>query len=132
MPGTAGSAVGLLAAWGLESLAGPWSLAAALIICIPLGVAAGSQVSEGLKRADPSVVVVDEVCGMLVTLVALPLTPLTAAAGFVLFRLFDIVKPPPISCIQRHWHGGWGIMADDLAAGVAAHLCLRGLLTFWP
>jgi len=132
MPGTAGTAVGLLAAWGLEALAGPWSLAAALIICIPLGVVAGSRVSEGLRRADPSVIVVDEVCGILVTLVALPLTPLTAVSGFLLFRLFDIFKPFPISWIQRHWHGGWGIMADDLAAGLAAHLCLRGLLAWWP
>lgn len=131
LPGTAGSAVGLLAAWGLEVLAGPWSLAAALIICIPLGVAAGSQLSEGLKRSDPSVVVIDEVCGMLVTLIALPLTPLTALAGFLFFRLFDIVKPFPISWMQRHWHGGWGIMADDLAAGLAANLCLRGLLVWW-
>lgn len=132
MPGTAGSAVGLLAVWGLEALAGPWSLAAALIICIPLGVAAGSRVSERLRRADPSAVVIDEVCGMLVTLVALPLTPLTATAGFFLFRVFDIFKPFPISWMQRHWHGGWGIMADDLAAGLAAHLCLLGLLAWWP
>jgi phosphatidylglycerophosphatase A len=131
MPGTAGSAVGLLTVWGLEALTGPWGVAAALAVLTPVGIAASAKVAARLGRSDPSVVVIDEVCGMLVTLAALPLTPLTAAAGFLFFRAFDIFKPFPISWVERRWHGGWGIVADDLVAGLAANLCLRGLLAWW-
>jgi len=131
MPGTAGSAVGLLAAWGLETAAGLWGLVAAVIICTPLGIAASAGVAAQLKQSDPSVVVIDEVCGMLMTLAGLPLTALTASAGFLFFRGFDIFKPFPIGWLERRWPGGWGIMADDLAAGLAANLCLRVLLIWW-
>ena len=130
-PGTAGSAAGLAAAWGLEWGTGPWGTVAAIIICVPLGVAAASQVAATLKQLDPSVVVIDELCGMLIALAGLPVTAQTAPAGFLLFRGFDIVKPFPISWVERRWPGGWGIMADDLLAGVAANLCLRLLLAWW-
>lgn len=130
-PGTAGSAAGLAAIWGLERWMGYWGTVAALIICVPLGVAAASRVAAGLKQADPQVVVIDEVCGMMVAVAALPLTPMTASAGFLLFRGFDILKPFPISWVERRWQGGWGVMADDLLAGLAANLCLRLLLVWW-
>jgi len=131
LPGTAGSVVGLLAAWGLTVVAPFWGVIAAVLIVTPAGLAASAALAGRLNRSDPSVVVIDEVCGMLVTLAALPLTPLTASAGFALFRAFDIVKPFPISWIERRWPGGWGIMGDDLAAGLAANLCLRVLLAWW-
>jgi phosphatidylglycerophosphatase A len=130
-PGTAGSAVGLAAAWGLERWAGGWGVTAALIICIPAGIAAAGWVAAGLKQVDPSVIVIDEVCGMLMALAALPLTTLTASAGFLLFRGFDILKPFPICWVERRLPGGWGIMADDLLAGLAANGCLRLLLVWW-
>ena len=83
----------------------------------------------GLK--DPGIVVVDEVLGQWVTLLALPFTPATAALGFLLFRAMDIVKPWPARDLER-LPGGWGIMADDVAAGVYAHLALRVGLLVWP
>ena len=75
--------------------------------------------------------VVDEVAGQWITLVALPFTPVTALAGFVLFRVMDIVKPWPARDLER-LPGGLGIMADDVAAGIYAHLLLRVGLAVWP
>lgn len=131
MPGTAGSAAGLAAAWGLERWIGPWGTMAAVIICLPLGVVAASRVAAAVRQADPSAVVIDEVCGMMVALAGVTVTPLTAAAGFLFFRAFDIVKPFPISWAERQWSGGWGIMADDVLAGLAAQCCVRLLQVWW-
>ena len=80
-----------------------------------------------LGRNDPREVVVDEVAGLLLTLCFLPLNWLTFALGFVLFRVFDIAKPFPIKKLEKI-RGGWGIVLDDLMAGIYAHLCLRILL----
>ena len=76
-------------------------------------------------RKDPGIVVVDEVVGQWVTLAALPFTPVTAALGFLLFRVMDVVKPWPARDLER-LPGGWGIMADDVMAGVYAHLRAAG------
>jgi phosphatidylglycerophosphatase A len=67
---------------------------------------------------------------MWTTLLFLPLTPWTAGIGFVLFRIMDIVKPYPARQLE-FLPGGWGIIADDLMAGIYANLCLRGLLLLW-
>ena len=82
-------------------------------------------------RDSPGIVVVDEVLGQWVTLMALPFTPATATVGFLLFRAMDILKPWPARDLERV-PGGWGIMADDVAAGVYAHLALRVGLLVWP
>lgn len=71
---------------------------------------------------DPKEVVVDEVAGMLVTFFLVPLTPMTLVTGFVLFRLFDILKPPPISTLDKNLPGAAGVMADDLLAGFVANM----------
>ena len=68
---------------------------------------------------------------MCVTLIAVPFTWPAALAGFLLFRVFDIVKPPPARQLERA-HGGWGIMLDDLAAGVYAWAVLAGLIWLRP
>jgi phosphatidylglycerophosphatase A len=129
-PGTAGSAVGLLLFWPLRDLAWPWQLAAVAILSLVVALAAG-RVAGKLGLEDPGLVVVDEVAGQWLTLVALPFTPVTALVGFLAFRAMDIVKPWPARDLER-LHGGWGIMADDLAAGVYAHLLLRVGLLVWP
>jgi len=131
MPGTAGSVAGVAVAWGVNRWAGSWGGAAALIICVPLGVVAASRTAASLKQTDPSVVVIDEVCGMMLALTGLSWTPLTVVVSFLLFRLFDIVKPYPISWAEQHMPGGWGIMVDDLLAGLAAQICVRLLLVWW-
>jgi phosphatidylglycerophosphatase A len=92
---------------------------------------AAGRVARQVDRKDPGIVVVDEVVGQWVTLIALPFTPLTAGLGFVLFRVMDIAKPWPARDLERV-PGGWGIMADDVAAGVYAHLALRAGLLVWP
>jgi phosphatidylglycerophosphatase A len=67
---------------------------------------------------------VDEVVGMWASLLFLPLTPVAVAAAFLFFRLFDVVKPWPAGALER-LPAGWGIMADDLAAGVYANLVVQ-------
>ena len=76
---------------------------------------------------DPSRVVIDEVCGLLVTLISRPAGFRDIALGTLLFRFFDIVKPPPIRIIDKKVPGGLGIMADDLAAGFIS-ACILGLV----
>lgn len=129
-PGTAGSAVGLLMFWPLASL----PLAAQLAACVAafvLGALAASRVARDTGKKDPGLVVVDEVVGMWVTLVGLPFGAVTAAAGFVLFRIMDVAKPWPARDLEG-LPGGWGIMADDVAAGIYAHLLMRVVLLVWP
>ncbi len=129
-PGTAGSAVGLLLFIPLARFRWPWQVAACAVVFL-VGVAAAGRVAALLKVEDPGLVVVDEVAGQWITLTALPFTPAVALAGFVLFRLMDVLKPWPARDLER-LHGGWGIMADDVMAGIYAHLLLRVGLLLWP
>lgn len=77
---------------------------------------------------DARPIVIDEMVGFIITLLWLPLNFLTLCLGFVLFRLFDIVKPPPIGILEKRLHGGWGIVLDDVLAGVFANVTVRLLL----
>jgi phosphatidylglycerophosphatase A len=129
-PGTAGSAVGVLLFWPMATAAWPWQAAASAVLFVVGSLAAG-RVARQVNREDPGIVVVDEVVGQWVALTALPFTPLTAGLGFLLFRVMDIVKPWPARDLERV-PGGWGIMADDVAAGLYAHLALRAGLLVWP
>ncbi len=129
-PGTAGSAVGLLLFWPMAGWPWPRQVAAAAVLFVVGSIAAG-RVARGLGLKDPGIVVVDEVVGQWVTLVALPFTPVIALLGFLLFRGMDVVKPWPARDLES-LPGGWGIMADDVAAGVYAHLLLRLSLLVWP
>lgn len=129
-PGTAGSAVGVVAYWGLVLL--PSSVAFGVMgAVLVLGTMAAHHVARATGRPDPGLVVVDEVVGQWVALLFLPFTPVTAAVAFLLFRVMDIVKPWPARDLEG-LHGGIGIMADDLMAGVYANLLLRALLLVWP
>ena len=129
-PGTAGSAVGLLLFWPLASLPAPWQIVACTVL-FGVGAYASTRLARELGRKDPGLVVVDEIVGMWVTLVGLPFGPATALVGFVLFRAMDVVKPWPARDLEK-LPDGWGIMADDVAAGVYAHLALRVVLLVWP
>ncbi len=131
-PGTVGSAVGV-ALWAAARASGAglvteFVLAAALLV---IGAWAATLAEAELGTTDPGPVVIDEVMGMWVTLIAVPFTWPAALAGFLLFRVFDIVKPPPARQLER-MHGGWGIMLDDLAAGVFAWAVLAGLIWLRP
>ena len=131
-PGTVGSAVGL-AVWALAR-AGGAGLASELVVAAALlviGAWAATRAERDLGTTDPGPVVIDEVMGMCVTMVAAPFTWPAALAGFFLFRAFDIVKPPPARQLER-CHGGWGIMLDYLAAGVYAWGALALLVWLLP
>lgn len=131
-PGTVGSAVGV-AVWAAARLAGATWVAEALLVVtlLVVGALAASEAERRLGTTDPGPVVIDEVMGQCVSLIAAPLTWNTALLGFLLFRAFDIVKPPPARQLERA-HGGWGIMLDDLAAGVYAAIVLRVAVIYWP
>jgi phosphatidylglycerophosphatase A len=129
-PGTAGSVVGLILFWPLRRLGFAATLVATVVVFV-LGVVVADAVARRLGRKDPGLIVIDEVIGMWVSLIALPLTPTTALAAFLLFRLMDIVKPYPARQLER-LSGGLGIMADDVMAGAYANLLLRIGLEVWP
>jgi phosphatidylglycerophosphatase A len=81
-----------------------------------------------LGSRDPGVVVIDEMSGLVVSLLCIPLSPISLCSGFVAFRLFDIVKPPPIRGLEKRLQGGWGIVLDDVLAGIYANVSVRCLL----
>ena len=126
-PGTAGSVVGLMLFWVVRSAGSMWLEVTVLLAVTAVGVAAAYAAETRDRRRDPGLVVIDEVAGMLVTLLAVPVGLAGAVVGFLAFRLFDIVKPFPARQAER-LPGGWGVMTDDLVAGVYAQGFLRLLL----
>lgn len=128
-PGTAGSAVGLVLFVAVHRLPAAGQIAAVVLGFLG-GVVAATATARAVGRKDPGLVVWDEVIGMWASLALLPLTPGTAIAGFLLFRIMDIVKPYPARDLER-LPDGWGIMADDLMAGLYANLLLRAGLAAW-
>ncbi|RDV29384.1 phosphatidylglycerophosphatase A [Alteromonas aestuariivivens] len=131
MPGTFGS----LAAIPLLLLCGallPWQFAAITVLLSVAGIYICGKTAYDMKVHDHGSIVWDEVAGMFVTFLLVPLSASSLALGFVLFRFFDIVKPWPIGLIDKRLHGGTGIMLDDLVAGVMACVCLHTTLYLWP
>jgi phosphatidylglycerophosphatase A len=135
-PGTWGSAVTVvLWAASAYALAPVWRtpVAIALAVLVTLiGIPVATQVARGARAKDPQFVVIDEVAGQLVALIAVPLAWKSFLAAFILFRAFDIVKPPPVRQLEALPDGA-GIVLDDVAAGLYAlgivHLFLHfGLL----
>jgi phosphatidylglycerophosphatase A len=123
-PGTAASAIAAIGyGLALRGLSGP--LYALLVaVLLTAGTAASGRTAADLGRPDPGSVVIDEVCGQLIALAFLPAGWVPVAISFVLFRFFDIIKPWPIRRLER-LPGGWGIMADDVGAGLAAAALAR-------
>jgi phosphatidylglycerophosphatase A len=122
-PGTVGSAAGVL----LYFLTASWPVVwqAALVVGVAIvGTWAGGVAARHFGREDPGQVVIDEVAGQLVTFFATGVGHHGLLAGFLIFRVFDIVKPWPARQFER-FPGGAGIMADDLMAGVYGNLLLR-------
>jgi phosphatidylglycerophosphatase A len=125
-PGTFGSAAGLLAWWPLHS-ASAGVQAGAIVALFAIGSWSGSVAERHFARTDPRQVVIDELMGMLITLFLVPVGWTGAIAGFLLFRLADVVKPFPANRFER-LPGGVGVMADDAMAAVYANLVLRAAL----
>lgn len=123
-PGTLASlAVVLLYKWLLHPLPLPYLLLL-LLLLLALGVPAADAYSSELKKTDPRRVVVDEAAGQLLVLVSVSPDWNLMVIGFLLFRFFDIVKPFPIRRLEG-LPGGWGIMADDVAAALMAKVLLH-------
>jgi len=123
-PGTWGSGVGILLAWAT----GGWPLEARLALLIGLtlfGVWSAGEIARRYREKDPSWVIIDEVAGAYLAALAAR-TGSGILAAFLLFRLLDILKPWPVKVFER-LPGGWGIMADDLAAGALSYLALWAL-----
>lgn len=127
-PGTVGSAAGLIVyalVWWTQS---PVLEVGLIVGLFAVGVWAGTVAERYFGGIDPGPIVLDEVVGMLITLAFIPVGLSGAIAGFVLFRIFDVIKPFPAGRFER-LHGGLGVMADDAMAAVYANLSLR--LAIW-
>jgi len=132
-PGTWASMVTVLIWWLLtrwiapswQAIAVCWLAGATTLIGIP----AATRVARAVALKDPQFVVIDEVAGQLITLIAVPVSWKSLVLGFILFRGFDIVKPPPVRQLEQ-LPEGWGIVIDDVAAGLYALLIMRVLLHF--
>ena len=98
-------------------------------VVVAIGIPAATLEARGCGKKDPSHVVIDEVAGQLLTLVTCPIGWPALLAGFILFRAFDIVKPPPVRSMER-LPEGTGIVVDDLGAGLYGLIVLQLLLHF--
>ena len=121
-PGTFGSLLGL-AIWAVLPTS-PLAAGVAIVAVFVIGAWSGGVTERHLGRTDPGPVVIDEVLGMLVTLYLNPVGWGGAVLGFLLFRVFDVIKPYPANRLEA-LHGGVGVMADDAMAAVYANLTLR-------
>ena len=110
------------------SLRATVAVSSALLITV-LGILAATQVARGSGIKDPQFVVIDEVAGQMVALIGVPLAWKSFLAGFILFRVFDIVKPPPVRQLEA-LPEGTGIVLDDIAAGLYALGVMHLLLHF--
>ncbi|HSS64079.1 MAG TPA: phosphatidylglycerophosphatase A [Gammaproteobacteria bacterium] len=123
-PGTAGSAVGILIYLFLAPLPLPVYIGVCGLLFLA-GVWICGKTSRDLRVHDHGGIVFDEIVGMLFVMIAIPPDWPWVVGGFVLFRLFDVLKPWPIGWLERRVRGGIGIMLDDLLAGLAALALLQ-------
>jgi len=125
-PGTVGTFAALPVYFILRRLGLLWYCIFVLILSV-VGVVASTRVERSSGMRDPSYIVIDEVCGILTALVSRPRDLLSVFVATLLFRAFDILKPPPVGTLEKKLPGGLGIMADDLAAG-AISACILSLI----
>lgn len=131
-PGTFGSLIGIPIAYAFSLMGTPTAFSAVVLITVA-AVWIAHLAEKQLKQKDPGCIVIDEIAGMCVALVGIPFSWVAGLAGFFIFRVFDVLKPPPIRQLDRHLSGGWGIVLDDVAAGAMTNIILRfGLLVFTP
>lgn len=130
-PGTFGSAAGLVVFFLVRST-GSVALELALIVALfAVGIWSGTVAEHHFGGVDPGPVVLDEVVGMLITLALLPVNTGGAIAGFLVFRVLDVVKPWPSARFEK-LPGGLGVMADDGMAALYGNILMRGLIAVAP
>lgn len=123
-PGTFGTLAAVPLYLLLAQLPLSWYLAVTLV-CVLAGIYICDKAAKDMGVHDHGAIVWDEVAGLLITMIAAPAGILWLAVGFVLFRLFDILKPWPIRWLDAKVEGGFGIMIDDVLAGIFALICLQ-------
>ena len=130
-PGTFGSAAGLAVFYAVRHQGSAIVEGATIVALFAIGVWAAGEAERHFGRTDPGAVVIDEVVGMLITLAFIPVNLTGAIVGFFVFRLLDIVKPWPARRFER-LHGGFGIVLDDVMAGIYGNLVMWGLIRLIP
>lgn len=123
-PGTWGSLLALFFAGYLMYFTTPLIFGIVILVTFLIGWGVTSYYCEAMDEDDPSEVVIDEFVGQWITLIVIPYHPWFILLGFVLFRFFDILKPPPIRWIERIIPGGLGVMVDDVVAGIYAAILM--------
>ena len=129
-PGTAGTLIGILIYLALSRLS--WTLYLVFVVTITLLACYVSWEAERMfEEKDPPRVVIDEIIGFQWSMFLISPTVLHVFAGFILFRFFDILKVFPAGYFQRSLPGGWGIVMDDVVAGMYSNIALLLLIKFW-
>lgn len=132
-PGTWGSlAAVLLWSAGARFVPQNWQMVLCVVcaaIAVAVGIPAATQFARAIGRKDPQQVVIDEVAGQLIAVIGVPIAWKPLLAGFILFRLFDMIKPPPIRRLED-LPEGTGIVVDDIGAGIYALIIMQLLLHF--
>ncbi len=123
-PGTMGSIAALPLPFFLSGINLYYTVPLILIFII-FSVVIADHAEKILKKKDPGLIVIDEIAGIIITFAGIPLNVWTVIAGFLIFRLFDILKPFPIRLIEKKIPGGAGIVLDDVAAGILSNIVLR-------
>ncbi|MGD8213457.1 MAG: phosphatidylglycerophosphatase A [Desulfobacterales bacterium] len=123
-PGTFGSLIGLPLSFALAGISLGQAILCTLIFTL-VAIYIADTAEKLLNQKDPGCIVIDEVAGMVATLIGLPFNLITVVIGFITFRILDILKPFPIRSLDKRISGGLGVVADDLAAGIVANLLLR-------
>ena len=129
-PGTCGTAVAVPLTWVLADFA-IWQFALVAVAVTLLGVLAAHYADRAWGSHDNQKIVIDEVAGYLITMLPVDRhgwAPLVV--GFIVFRFFDIVKPPPVRWLDENLPGGWGVVLDDVAAGVMGAIVMGSLAYF--
>ena len=122
-PGTAGSLVAIPLCYLVSRLDTAQAIVFVLLF-IGLAVWVSGETEKLFDEKDCSLIVIDEIAGMAVTLLLVPWTVTSVVFGFLLFRIMDIVKPFPIRKLELRLRGGWGVVGDDVLAGIYAHVVL--------
>jgi phosphatidylglycerophosphatase A len=125
-PGTVGTIWGLPLCFVLSKI-DFFSAIFCTVIFIFFAVRVAHQAEKILGEKDAGCIVIDEIAGLMVTLSGLPFNMISAVAGFLVFRFFDIMKPFPIRFLEKNFSGGAGIVLDDVAAGICSNVSLRVL-----
>jgi phosphatidylglycerophosphatase A len=129
-PGTWGTLVAFPIHFLLCMLS-PTGYTIGLIVFFFLAVVTAGSAEKIIDRKDPGIIVIDEIIGMLIALIGAPAHPVSWLIAFLLFRFFDIVKPFPVNWPDKHLNGGWGIVMDDIAAGLYTLIVMQaGYLLF--